>query len=199
MLTQEQTYRGHTISVPSYELPVTLDLVRMHLRNEDLNSDDEYVRHLILGAAAYIERTYGLALLRQTIVETHAALPSGADAPLLLRIAPLVDITSIQYVDTAGATQTWSASEYTSGTFNMSPFIVPKPTYDWPGSLATLPNAVTVTYRAGFSTKAGEVPANIRSALMLLVAHMYENREDSPITLPQASTNLLAPFYRFSI
>lgn len=199
MLTQAQTYRGYTISVPSYELPVTLEIVRAHLRNEDLNSDDEYVRHLILGAAAYIERTYGLALLTQTIVETHAAFPSCAGNPMLLRIAPLVEITSIQYLDTAGATQTWSASEYTSGSFNFSPFVVPKTTYNFPTSVAQLPNAVTVTYRAGFGTKSSAVPANIRSALLLLVAHMYENREDSPITLPQASSHLLSSFYRFSI
>lgn len=199
MITQVPTYQGYTVHTPNTELPVLLETSRMHLRNEDLRFDDDYLMGVIRAAGVMVERQYGIALLNQTIKEYHKAFPGCDDNPILLRITPLVSVTSIQYVDTAGDTQTWDSDEYTSGHYNQTAFIVPKVGYSWPGDVASIPNAVTVTYLAGFGTKASAVPADIRAALLLTIAALYENREDAPSTLPLASDNLLRPYYRFSV
>lgn len=197
-MTTDTTYTGYKVTVTSAELPVTMDLVRMHLRNEDLRHDDEYLSSQIRAAAAAVEKQYGLGLLTQTVLQYHDGFPCASDTPLLLRIAPLISVTSIQYVDSAGDTQTWSASQYASGHYNQTAFIVPKIGYSWPIGLAHRPDAVIITYQAGFGAKASTIPADIRSALLLTIGWMYENREDAPSTLPLASQNLLHPYYRFS-
>ena len=198
-MTHDTTYTAYQVTATSSELPVTLEMARAHLRNEDLRYDDEYVSALIRAAAAGVEKNYGLALLTQTIRQTHSAFPATSDTPLLLRIAPLISVTSIGYIDSAGNTQTWSASEYASGHFDQTAFIIPKTGYSWPSGLAVRPDAVIITYQAGFGTKASNVPADIRSALLLLVGYLYDNREDAPQTFTTAADNLLRPWYRFSV
>lgn len=197
-MTNDTTYRAYQVTAKSSELPVTLDMARMHLRNDDLRYDDDYLISVIHAAGAVIEKQYGLALLTQTVKQYHQAFPACSDTPLLLRIAPLLSVTSIQYVDGAGDTQTWDAAEYNAGHYNQTAFIIPKVGYTWPSGLADTPNAVTITYQAGFGAKASTIPPDIRGALLLMIGSMYENREDSPSTLPMASQNLLMPYYRFS-
>lgn len=194
----DNTYTAHRVSVPNAELPVTLELSRAHLRNEDLRYDDEYVKSVIRAAAGLVETQYGMALLNQTVVQYHRSFPCSTDTPLLLRIAPLVSVSSIEYMDGEGNTQTWSSAEYAAGHFNNTAFIIPKPNYAWPSVRVGQPNAVTITYTAGFGAKASQVPDAIRSALLLIIGALYENREDAPSTLPLASENLLRPYYRFS-
>lgn len=198
-MTNDPTYTAYAISDRSAELPVSLELTRMHLRNEDLRVDDALVRALILSATQNIEAQYGIALLEQTVVQTHNAFPASSDTPMLLRIAPLLSVTSIAYIDAAGATQTWSASQYTSGRFNNTAFIVPKIGYSWPSGLAKMPNAVTITYDAGYGTKSENIPEPIKQAILLNVGWLYENREDPTATLSRASDHLLRPYYRFSL
>lgn len=193
----EPTYTAYKVTVPNTELPVLLETARAHLRADD-RYDDEYLKGVILAAASNVEKQYGLALLTQTVKQYHRGFPLSPDTPLLLRITPLVSVTSIEYVDTAGDTQVWNNAEYSFGHYNQTAFITPKVGHAWPGNVGNQPNAVTVTYQAGFGPKASNVPADIRSALLLMIGSMYENREDAPATLPTAAQNILLPYYRFS-
>lgn len=197
-MNRDTTYRAYHVETPNAELPVTLEQVRYHLRNEDMHFDDALLTAYIRAAAGYIERVYGLALLTQTIKQYHSEFPSGSNTPLLLRIAPLASITSIVYTDSAGVSQTWTASEYISGRLDLGGFVVPAIGYSWPGSVATLPNAVTVTYSAGFGAKPSTLPFPITQAILYMVADMYTRREDSVVSLPKASEHLLLPWYRWA-
>ena len=197
-MNRDTTYRAYNVHTAATELPVTLEQVRYHLRNEDMRFDDELLKAYIRAAAGYVERTYGLALLTQTIKQYHAEFPYGSDTPLLLRIAPLASVTSIEYTDSAGASQTWASPEYTSGRLNLGGFIVPGIGYSWPGSVANLPNAVTVTYQAGFGAKPSTLPAPVTQALLLMIGDMYQRREDNVVNLPKASEHLLQPWYRWA-
>lgn len=197
-MNRDTTYKAYYVSTPATELPVTLEQVRYHLRNEDMHFDDALLTAYIRAAAGYIERVYGLALLTQTIKQYHSEFPCGSNTPLLLRIAPLASITSIVYTDSAGVSQTWTASEYTSGRLDLGGFVVPGIGYSWPGSVATLPNAVTVTYSAGFGAKPSTLPFPITQAILYMVADMYTRREDSVVSLPKASEHFLLPWYRWA-
>ena len=197
-MNRDTTYKAYTVHTPATELPVSLEQVRYHLRNEDMRFDDDLLAAYIRAACGYVERTYGLALLTQTIKQYHDGFPSGCNTPLLLRIAPMVSITSITYTDTDGATQTWTSSEYTSGRLDLGGFIVPSINYSWPSSVAMLPNAVTVTYQAGFGAKPSTLPAQVTQAILLMVGDMYQKREDSVVSLPRASEHLLLPWMRWA-
>lgn len=197
-MNRDTTYKAYYVHTAATELPVTLEQVRFHLRNEDLRFDDELLKTYIRAAAGYVERQYGLALLTQTIKQYHNGFPCLSDTPLLLRIAPMVSITSVEYTDTDGAPQTWTSSEYTSGRLDLGGFIVPKQNYTWPGSVAALPNAVTVTYQAGFGAKPSTLPAPVTQAILLMIADMYQRREDNVQAMPRASENLLLPWFRWA-
>jgi uncharacterized phiE125 gp8 family phage protein len=166
------------------------------LRAEGMTFDDDYIEALILAATGAVESQYGLALLEQTIVQFNAQFPTD-DKPMFLAVAPVIEIISIEYLDTDGNTQTWDAAEYSFGGYNGNPFITPKVGYSWPTCATSQPNAVTITYKSGFGAAADNVPMPIRQAMLMMVGDMYENRQDRPDTMPRASKALLRPFTRF--
>lgn len=199
-MNTDSTYRSYIVHTPNAELPVTLELTRQHLRNEDLQHDDEYLRNTIRGACSMVESVYGVALLTQTIKQYHSDFPCTAEAPLLLRITPLASITSITYLDSAGATQTWSADDYTTGAFNGRYFVTPKVGKTWPANVATnQPNAVTITYQAGYGDKPSNIPHFVTRGLLMEIAHQYTAGRENPVrTMSTAAEYYLQPLYRFS-
>lgn len=48
----------------------------------------------------------------------------------------------------------------------------------WPSVSAARPDAIRVTYRAGFGDQPQDVPADLRHAVRLLAAHRFEMREE---------------------
>jgi len=193
---QDATYRSYKVATANAELPVTLEAVRFQLRNEDLHYDDDHVRRLIRAAADQVERGYGLALLTQTIEQYHHCFPGNSSTPMLFRIAPLISVTSIKYWDADGVEQTWSNTEYQTGPYNLTAYVLPKPGYSWPSDLSTQPNAVKITYQAGFGASTSSVPNSINMALMLSVSDLYNNRDNPARTMSTAADRLLEPFWR---
>ena len=196
----DPTYTSYIVHTPNVELPVTLERVRQHLRNEDLKHDDDYLAGVIRAACDMVEQVYGVALLTQTIKQYHSDFPNTSDSPLLLRITPLATITSITYLDSAGVTQTWSASEYTTGSYNGRYFVTPKVDYTWPSDVATgQPNAVTITYQAGYGAKMSNIPASVVQGILMEIAHQYGAGRENPVrTMSTAAEYYLQPLYRFS-
>lgn len=180
-------------------LPVSVAEARQQLRNEGGSFDDDYIEALIWAAAGAVEQQYGLALIETTVEQYHTGFPGSSDKPLFFRIAPLLSVESIGYTDGAGTAQTLTVADFATGGFNGWPFLVPKVGEEWPSDAATLPNAVTITYKAGFGTTANAVPKPVKQAILLMMSDLYQNREDRPDTLPRASEALLRPYYRPSV
>ncbi len=190
-------YKAYTIYTPNAELPVTLDDVKKHLRMDDLSHDDDSIMAYIMSASRNVEKQYGIALLTQTVKEYWSAFPCLTTEPLLLRIQPVQSITSIEYLDENGLTQTWDEEEWAFGGYNGATFIVPTPDHTWPATWS-VPNAITITYEAGWGDLPTNVPNDITQALKFMVADYFERREDSPQTFTRASENLLRPYYRWA-
>jgi uncharacterized phiE125 gp8 family phage protein len=51
----------------------------------------------------------------------------------------------------------------------------------WPSHLSD-PNAVTVTWWAGYGSSTSDVPQAIRNAILMIVAHLYESRQAAVAT-----------------
>ena len=129
----------------------------------------------------------GRALITQTWVMKLARFPCGGSwslsdfgyrmAAIEVPLPPLQSITSIVYLDRAGASQTLSASRYQVVSRGKKPsLIVPAYGEVWPVT-RDQPQAVTVTFVAGYGAAAEDVPAPIRSAGLLMVSDLYQNRE----------------------
>lgn len=198
-MNADNTYRSYAVTAANQELPVTLERARQQLRNEDLGYDDDYLRGLIRTAGDYVERTYGVALLTQTVKQWHSQFPCSDSTPLMLRLTPLISVTSIQYTDSDGTVQTWSSSEYTTGTFNNRPFITPKINYTWPSDVTThLPTPIVITMQMGYGNVPSTIPHIVTQAMLLHITDLYENRSDPARTMTTASDRLLLPLYSFS-
>lgn len=149
---------------------VTLDEVKSQLRilTED---EDALIRNYITAA------TYQAELIcdRQLMQATHVLKLDEFPTEIRLPKPPCISVTSIQYVDSAGATQTLSVSNYSTDTFHEPGRIVPAYGMTWPTTRG-MSNDVTVTYEAGYAS-ADAIPKNVRMGIVHLVAHWYENRE----------------------
>ena len=95
-------------AAPSVE-PVTTTNQKDWMR-VDGSDEDTIIGNLAAASRAYVEMSTNRQMITATWVYKFDTFPQG---DLVLPISPLQSVTSITYVDTAGATQTWSNSLYT--------------------------------------------------------------------------------------
>jgi uncharacterized phiE125 gp8 family phage protein len=171
--------------------------VKQYLRVED-NSQDALIHGLIRSVRRQLDGPHSplkRALMTQTwdyildelgYTEGEGWLNTGqwwrkrqpgTEDRIVLPLAPLQGVTSIQYYDTDEVLQTWSSSNYrVVGIGGESPgYITPAPSVSWP-STQSVAEAVTIRFTAGYGDP-NEVPDPIRDAMLRLIAHRYENRE----------------------
>ena len=169
------TYRLDT--APATE-PVTLADAKQHMR-VDGAADDVLIEDLIAAARRYLDGRHGRlgrALITQTWTLTLATWPRVIE----LDFPPVQAVGSIEYVDPAGTTQTLDPAKYRVRGLNATePATVRRaPDAEWP-DVADDPEAITVTFTAGYGDNPADVPEPIRHALKLLIADWYDKREAS--------------------
>ena len=99
---------GLQITVQPTHEPVTLEEVKIDRRITD-DAEEQYLAQLNVAARQYVEDVAG----RQFVNATYAYTLDSFPTEILTPRPPLVSVTSIQYVDTDGTTQTLGASVYT--------------------------------------------------------------------------------------
>jgi uncharacterized phiE125 gp8 family phage protein len=181
-------------ALPALE-PVTLAEAKAHLR-VDSDAEDVLIQSLVITSRLHIEAALGLALISQGWRWSLDAWPR--DGVLCFPIRPVQAVAEVRVLDPEG-----------------TPAVVPTAHFvlDGRGDPARLVRAgssllptpgrtvagIEIDFSAGFGPAAADVPAQIRQALLLLVAHWFENREpvalgDSPVPVPLAVSELLAPW-----
>lgn len=193
------TYTGYKVTAESAKLAVPLEDARLQLRLDDLAHDDAYVEALIYAQVSYIENQYTCALLSKTIEEYHSDFPDIGSTPLWLRVAPFQSITSIKYINDVGTETTWSSAEYEAKIYKSGAFVVAKVGYNYPTDLATRPDAVKITYEAGYGATPASIPSFVRLGVLARVGRAYTQREDPLSSGTSYSDVLLHPLYRFSV
>jgi uncharacterized phiE125 gp8 family phage protein len=156
--------------------PITRAEAKLFMRvgddGNDAHEDDTYIDNLISAARNWCERFTRRAFINQTWVLTRDSFPSAFRLPK----PPLSSVTSIQYVDTGGTTQTEATAVYTVITDREPGEVVQAYEQNW-SSTRDIENAVTVTYVAGYGAAGSNVPTGIRQAILLMVKHWYDMRE----------------------
>jgi len=152
--------------------PVTTDEAKTQIRLYVAN-DDTYVASLIIAARIAVEEHIWRTLVNRTWEYVLDDFPRCNDAMIRVPRPPLVSVSSIQYVDTDGATQTLSASDYQVDAKSHPGRIVPAFNKVWPQTRAQL-NTVTVTYIGGYGAS---IPETAKLAIKMMVAQWYERRE----------------------
>ena len=125
-------------------------------------------------AREYLEAFTRRALLTQTWDLKLDAFPC-ADEVIWLPKPPVASVTSITYLDTAGASQTWSSSLYRTdlpaGPMAQRARITPAYAQYYPSTYGVT-NAVTVRFVCGYGG-ATDVPAMLRACVLEHVRASY--------------------------
>lgn len=185
------------------DFPLALADAKAHLRVTD-NTEDTLIQALIYAAIEWAENYTNLRFCTQTWEKAlNGFAPMGRldlkqplvnlaglgfaqngtgvlDALPLGRIellGPLQSVVSVNYLDTSGNNQLLAGSAYQVDLYTQPGFICPAWGVDWPVARLAL-NSVRVQFVVGFGA-AATVPASIKQALLLLIGHLYLNREAS--------------------
>lgn len=141
-----------------------------------VTTHDALIGRLIAAARAWTETYCGRGWINQTWRLTLSEFPAGGE--IVLPRAPLSSVTSITYVDSDGATQTLSTSDYEADTTNEPGRVLRAYNVAWPVA-RDKKNAVTITYVVGHGDEPADVPEDARHAILMQVAHLFQRREAS--------------------
>lgn len=164
------------VVTPAAVEPIDADDVTAHLQAGTLLSDQtDIVAIYITTAIQWLENRLHRQLCTATWKYHMRDFPGEIVIPDKL---PHASISSIAYTDTNGDPQTYSSSLYQTdiGSDNRPARIMPVYGQTFPNVRSDTYQAVTVTFVAGYGG-AADVPSGIKTALCMLVANMYENRE----------------------
>jgi uncharacterized phiE125 gp8 family phage protein len=161
------------VTGPTVE-PLSLADLKIQLRVESTVTDEDFlISALIESARGWAETQQHRALITQTWDMTLDGFPSCRE--LEIPKPPLQSITSITYTDTDGDSQTWASSNYIVDASRHPGRVALAYDKSWP-STRNIINAVTVRFIAGYGNP-NDVPSETRSAMRLLIGHLFENRE----------------------
>lgn len=181
-------------------LPVGLAEAKAFLR-VDSTSEDALIESAIEQATAYVDGPNGIgrALVEQQWDLRLDCFPWGR---IVLPLVPVRSVDEITYTDTAGSTQTLASSRYIASVAREPATIEPEWNENWP-SVRLVADAVKVRFTAGYEPGTGSqyganVPADLRAAILWLVAHIYENRvpatAESMGSLPLSVESILSRY-----
>lgn len=156
--------------------PITLAEVKEQLRVE-ATDDDTMLTRLIDVAVAYtdVRGALGQAMITQKWGQWIDSTPPQS---VSLILGPVQGVTSVKYYDTDGNLQTDDINNYEVFGTQFATKISPKSGFSWPVA-QDRQDAIKIEYEIGYGDAATDVPQTIRHALMLMVGHWYDNREQT--------------------
>lgn len=180
-------------TAPTVEV-VTLAEAKAHLR-VDHGDDDALIAAYLKAAVQHLDGRagiLGLALAPQT---WRLAAPRPCSRKIALEPGGVYEIVSVTARDGA-TTVTLDPSTYRLGRNPLCEFLALNDGASWP-SLDAREDALTVVFRAGHrgGSDGPEVPAPIKTAILLLAEHLYGGGRLAE-GLPVAVDALLAPYRR---
>lgn len=180
---QEKAYTGGKacVRVVATVAGATCDFGVSVLKKAPYSTEDDYLTALIETAREYIEQLCG-PLITQTWEQYEDAWPAGDR--LDIGKPRLLAVESVEYTDEDSVEATFAAASYTVDTVTeWKPGIVLNDTYAWPSTSLFKLNPIVITFTCGYGPAASNVPTPIIHALLILVAHLYENREPYNISI----------------
>ena len=159
--------------------PVTTDNFFDHIiyTTSDQGEIDLATR-LIASATAFAEAYTGRFFILRNVTHSYDSFPAmsmGKKQPLTLIGGTANSVASVTYYDSTFASQ--SVSSHRQIDKHSKSHIYPAMGSQWPTDVATgEPDVVSVTYEVG--SLPADVPAPVRSAILLIAASLWEHREN---------------------
>jgi uncharacterized phiE125 gp8 family phage protein len=172
--------------------------VKAHLKVET-GDEDDLISALLASATGYLDGYAGIlsrCLIRQTWRQSFGCFERHLRLPF-----PDVATCAVKYFDAADIEQTVDPSQYQLLEDARGAFLRFLPTFGGPAVSPNRVDGVSATMVAGYGDAADAVPAALRQAILLLIAHWYRNRaavgDAAQTSLPLAFDALITPFRRY--
>lgn len=174
---------------PPVNEPLTLAEAKAFLRVEH-GDDDDVITALIAAARVHVEAMTRRALLAQTWRFVLDAWPrDGRFAP---RIGPLRELVAARLVDADGTVRDMDGESFV---VDMAANVIAAPCFALPVP-GRAHAGIELDVRCGYGADAGDVPADLRQAVRLLLAHWYDHRVATAdgALVPASVSALTAPY-----
>ena len=179
------------VTGPTVE-PVTLSEAKSHMRITHTDEDD-LIRAYIESARIYTEQYLSRSMVSQTWDFNYDLFPSFGDS-IEIPLPPLKSVTTVKYYDGDEVQQTWDNTKYTVDTDSTPPLLYANMGESYP-TTRLFRKSVTIRAVTGYTDSAASpidladnVPNSIKTAISMLVAHLYENREIAMVGLSASET-----------
>lgn len=181
--TVAATY-GVRVVAPANEEPFLPSDVWDHLRIDVFDSppataDDAWLSDIGIPASrAWAEAYCAISVAVQTLELAGRGFPTDSAQAIQLPFGPVRGVNSVLYIDGDGVEQSFTDFELNAYT---SPALLrPAFGFSWP-TARDQDRSVRIEYEAGYSddSPATPMPPNVRIGMLLMLGHLYENREDA--------------------
>lgn len=159
---------SYLLAGPAAE-PVSLAEAKLFLKVDDV-AEDGLITTLIGAARLHVEGVTGQAMMPQTWRVVLDDWP--ANGVVKLPVAPLQSVTAITAIDDNGGSHDIALGQFGS---ERDRLLVPRVVVGMP--LLQERGGIEIDYVAGLATASHEVPADLRQAVLALVAHWHEHRD----------------------
>lgn len=171
--------------------PLTVDEAKRQCGvSADNRHYDQDFQRWIITARQQVEHDAEMVFYTGTFTWKITDWPYG-DELAIPCVKPVSSISSITCVDSSGASQTWSSTEYALDTAGLVPLIKLNYGYLWPQHRADT-NGITITFVAGYSALTDSRLEKYRAAVILKVRSFYRTAiGDDPTRDEEAYERLL--------
>lgn len=177
--TYEKSYTGTkqyirvvaTVANASCEFGVSI------IKDAPASAEDALLEALITTAREWCEGYQNRAYISQTRELWLDDWP-GADY-IKIPLPPLQAVNSIKYYDTDDTAATMDTVDYFVDTKSEPGRVSLAYSKSWPTTTLRPINGVCVEFEAGYGDAANDVPYRVKQAMLLLIGHLYEHREQS--------------------
>jgi uncharacterized phiE125 gp8 family phage protein len=185
---------SYLVAGPAAE-PIALADAKAFLR-VDSDAEDGLIATLITAARLHVEGITGRAMIAQSWRIVLDGWP--LDGFVKLPVSPLISLTAINAYDAAGDAHAIALAQFLAETGS-----APARLY-LPPSIAGMPilrdrMGLEIDYVAGYGGDAADVPADLKQALLTLIAYWFENRDAVIIAgtgavVPSSFDRLINPY-----
>ncbi len=185
--------------------PLDLDDIKDHLRiPQGETAEDDLLGGLRDAAIEYAEAVTNRKLITQEWKVYYNDWPDEDYFEIPYPPLQSVASTGVVYTNSTNNSTTYGSTKWATDIVSEPGRLVREYEEDnWP-STATLHNnnPIEISFTCGYTTKSN-VPQSIRQAMLLIIGHLYENREETAMgdvltRVPMAARSLLAPYRVYS-